>query len=418
MTKKIVLIFSALFLCSSLFAQEHMSPRQWANAADVANSKKDYPTAIADYQQAINGGYSNFGLLYSLACVYSLQNNSEQALLALEKSAAMGLRSASILQNESDLNPLHSDPHWAKIVAIVTKNEQAYHVTHNDPNGFKFVTSDIDLFWKTYDQLPTAADPALLWERNYLDRGTVGLQGFIFSRIQSGEFLNKMIQSESKFYAGIRKNTLQTASVEPRVRTALRKFKSLYPEANFPDVYFVIGNSGTGGTSTNDGLVVGTEIFSLSADVPIDELNDWQKSVIKTPDLLPSIVIHELMHFQQNYDSPEMLASVIKEGAADFLASLVVDGNFNQRIYDYGYVHEAELKQQFLLDMKKNDATHWLYNGGSAKGSPADLGYFMGFRITQAYYQRATDKKQAVVDILNINDFNAFVAQSGYFDGK
>lgn len=111
-----------------------------------------------------------------------------------------------------------------------------------------------------------------------------------------------------------------------------------------------------------------------------------------------------------------MLGGVIKEGSADFLASLVSDENFNQHIYDFGYAHEVELKQLFLQDMLKNDASNWLYKASKTKGRPADLEYFMGFRITQAYYQRAADKKQAVIDILNIKDFNKFVQDSGYFE--
>jgi hypothetical protein len=38
----------------------------------------------------------------------------------------------------------------------------------------------------------------------------------------------------------------------------------------------------------------------------------------------------------------------------------------------------------------------------------------MGYRITQAYYDRAPDKRQAITDILSIRDFDAFLAASGY----
>ncbi|WP_301546347.1 MULTISPECIES: hypothetical protein [unclassified Duganella] len=38
----------------------------------------------------------------------------------------------------------------------------------------------------------------------------------------------------------------------------------------------------------------------------------------------------------------------------------------------------------------------------------------MGFRICQANYQNAKDKKQAIVDILNAKDFERLLADSGY----
>ncbi len=47
-------------------------------------------------------------------------------------------------------------------------------------------------------------------------------------------------------------------------------------------------------------------------------------------------------------------------------------------------------------------------------GRPADLAYFMGYRISQAYYQKAEDKKKALADILNFADAPALLRASGY----
>jgi uncharacterized protein YjaZ len=58
--------------------------------------------------------------------------------------------------------------------------------------------------------------------------------------------------------------------------------------------------------------------------------------------------------------------------------------------------------------------SRWLYQGDQSKDRPADLGYYMGYKIAEAYYKRAADKKQAVKDILQIKDFHQFLAASGY----
>jgi hypothetical protein len=42
------------------------------------------------------------------------------------------------------------------------------------------------------------------------------------------------------------------------------------------------------------------------------------------------------------------------------------------------------------------------------------LFYYVGYKIVESYYNRAKDKKQAVKDILDIKDFNAFLNASGY----
>lgn len=45
-----------------------------------------------------------------------------------------------------------------------------------------------------------------------------------------------------------------------------------------------------------------------------------------------------------------------------------------------------------------------------------DLGYWMGYKITEAYFDKAKDKKEAVSEILNITDFSAFLRESGYLN--
>ena len=44
----------------------------------------------------------------------------------------------------------------------------------------------------------------------------------------------------------------------------------------------------------------------------------------------------------------------------------------------------------------------------------ANLGYWVGYRIVRAYYQRMPDKRAAVREILEIRDPKAFLARSGW----
>jgi hypothetical protein len=65
--------------------------------------------------------------------------------------------------------------------------------------------------------------------------------------------------------------------------------------------------------------------------------------------------------------------------------------------------------------MAGKDWSNWIANGKQETADkPADLGYFVGYKICQSYYQEMADKKQAVHDILNINDYPAFLAKSRY----
>ena len=58
------------------------------------------------------------------------------------------------------------------------------------------------------------------------------------------------------------------------------------------------------------------------------------------------------------------------------------------------------------------DALHAWWR--TAPGRPGDLGYFMGYRIAQAYYLKATDKAQAIRDLITVRDPAALLVQSGY----
>lgn len=76
---------------------------------------------------------------------------------------------------------------------------------------------------------------------------------------------------------------------------------------------------------------------------------------------------------------------------------------------------EATYFAEFLREKDGTDISRWLYNQGrTAPGRPGDLGYFIGYRIAQAYYLKATDKAQAIRDLITLRDPAALLVQSGY----
>ncbi|MEP6732208.1 MAG: lytic murein transglycosylase, partial [bacterium] len=61
--------------------------------------------------------------------------------------------------------------------------------------------------------------------------------------------------------------------------------------------------------------------------------------------------------------------------------------------------------------------SRWLYNQGSSTATashPGDLGYFIGYRIAEAYYAKQTDKRAALRDIIEMSNADDFLARSGY----
>jgi len=299
---------------------------------------------------------------------------------------------------------------WAKAQGTQDMNR--------DPETVRFITSDIDNFWRAYDLAAKETErerKVAIFQTEYLDKGSVGLKDFLRLRIKSAEALVKTIESWPKFYASIRTPTQKVERMVGKMRASFREFKKVYPEAVFPDVYFLIGVGNSGGTTGATTLLVGTEMYGRTPKTPLDELSTWLKNVLGGTDKLPAIVAHESCHFNQSLRLPRtLLAKAVQEGSCDLISELIAGGIINTVQKTYGDSHEADLWREFQTDMNTDRIDKWMYNGATVKDKPADLGYYIGYRITSEYYRRAKGKKLAVREILNIQDLDKFFAKSRY----
>lgn len=280
------------------------------------------------------------------------------------------------------------------IVLIFSTQVVGQSILETDPLQAKFVLTDIPLFWQCFDQLETTKDPFSA----YLKKGSAGLKDFVPYRIESSKNLLKKVKARKADYLAIRENSTQIHRVTDSILIYFQAFKQLYGAAVFPTTYFVMGAFNSGGTSTKTGLIIGVE---MQTDI----------------NRIPVIVAHELIHFNQQYPPAKinLLRQSIMEGSADFLAELIVGAPTHHDYLAYFRNHEAALCAEFVQIMYDKQYKGWLYGSmGKKADRPNDLGYAMGYQITAAYYQQATNKQEAIRDILNIRDFDAFLAASGY----
>jgi Predicted Zn-dependent protease (DUF2268) len=291
--------------------------------------------------------------------------------------------------------------------------------TNRDPQTAKLVTSDLDNFWRAYADAANATsveEKEKIFQREYLDKGSAGLKDFVKLRIKSAHELVAVIEERPKFYASLKEITPRVSGMEPAIRASFVKLKELYPNAVFPDVYFLIGVMNSGGTTAGSGLLIGLEMHGKTPDTDMSEMSSWLRQVLGSADELPQVVAHELIHYQQTGEGKTLLAQCLHEGSADFVGELISGGQINAHLREYGDAHEADLWREFSQAMDKDNASQWLYQGGKSKDRPADLGYYIGYRISQAYYERAADKKKAIHDILTVHDFHALLEESHYAD--
>jgi hypothetical protein len=388
--------------------------------AITAYQKKDFAGSARLFEAAIKKGARQPDVLYNAACSLALSGESEKAIRFLIDAIAAGFRDVENLKLDPDLQALRSDARWAKAVADCEAGRARYLEEHRDPEKARFITADIQRFWKAYDAA-LAASPeqrAAILQRDYVDPGSVGLKDFSRSGRLDAPRLAKRIGDHSDFFKAIRTITGSIETQRAATVSAFRKFKQIYPEAVFPDVYFVMGQLQSGGTASPNGLLMGAEMFTRSEAVPTGELSEWEKGAIMAQSEIPPLVAHESVHFQQKIPQGGLLCSCLREGSADFIGELV-SGRLITRMRDahaWANQRESELWEEVQKDMNGTSTARWLYGNSGGDGRPVDLGYWVGYKISEAYYRNAADKKRAVRDILNIGDCKEFLKASRYGD--
>ncbi|TNJ35033.1 DUF2268 domain-containing putative Zn-dependent protease [Arenimonas terrae] len=286
------------------------------------------------------------------------------------------------------------------------------------PDHARIVTEDLPRFWRAFDASRAAAPAARagIFQRDYLDAGSDGLAVFTRLRIGDGAQLAATIDRHPRYYASLRARLAGVAAQEPALRAGFRRLAEIYPAAEFPDVYLLVGRMNSGGTLGEEGLMIGLEMYGRYPDTPDEELGEWHRAVLRDLEGLPHIVVHELVHYQQRYAlgaSPTLLQMAVNEGVADFLGELATGHHINAHVHAWAEPRARELWAEFAARRHDTSAKGWLYDPTPGQDRPADLGYWMGYRIARAYYERSPDKAAAVREMLTITDFEAFLARSG-----
>lgn len=276
----------------------------------------------------------------------------------------------------------------------------------------KIYTKDIDNFWVAYDSILTTKDTIKqiqFVQTLYLDKATDGLKDFMIARQHSAKRHLKNILAYPKFWTSIRPLTLEIKSHINEIECLMLRFRDLYPKFKQSTVYFTIGCLNSGGTTSTDKILIGSEIAFSNKSVDATELNPWLQRVFKDNKDLVYLVAHEVGHTQQkggdNEDdgSSNLLGYCIKEGACDFIAELLLQKDILSPYMNYGKSNEKNLWINFQKEMFGQEIKNWLYNGSDAPNGQADLGYFIGYVICKSYYKNSKNKTKALKDIIELD---------------
>ena len=412
--KSLFVSFFILLIGSSALAQY----QQLEKEGDSLYKIKEYTAAAARYLLAAEKmpAYVNpKSHYYNAACCYALMNDEERAVRYLDEALFVHhYKSYDGLLADKDFESLHNTAYWKKIRRYVENEKKKL----SDPQNVQLVTTDIHNFWTAYDMAAKdTANRKQIFIDQYFNKATPGLQDYFKTKIGSVDAFVRNQDKKPAFYQAIRPNTLKIDVMKNEIKGYLVKLKSLYADAVFPDIYFMIGRWNSAGTASDNGMLLGVDQQVKTPDIPLHELNLWEKNNFALAERLPVIVTHELIHSQQDkmkQDTTTLSYAVI-EGMADFMCELITGKNPSERQHIFAKTRKKQIWEDFKKEMFLQRYYNWIANGDQESAEkPADLGYYVGYEICKAYYDKATDKKQAIKDFFNIQDYKAFLEKSGY----
>lgn len=165
----------------------------------------------------------------------------------------------------------------------------------------------------------------------------------------------ELIEEYPKFWNSIKSNTLSIKNKTSELNKAIEKFQKLYPELKEAEMYFTIGGQRSGGTISENMVLVGAELATGNSTTDVSEFkNDWLKNVFakQSLDNIVYLNIHEYVHTQQKPNENNLLLSqTIREGACDFITELVLEKPLKTQYISYGKAHFEDLKKQFKEEM-------------------------------------------------------------------
>lgn len=291
-----------------------------------------------------------------------------------------------------------------------------------DPQTAVVHTEDAERFAALFERTGGAPTAEQL-QREYLDPGTYGVHVFMPHRIESAANLAKRVAAGRTNYADAIRRCLPVAKrADGELRSIYLALHGLLPEQKLPQIYVVFGADTSGGTAGPGAQVLGLEtLCGLAGDEA------------KFRAVLAAFFAHETVHVFQGEEpnGDPLLTSILQEGAADFIATLVTGRQIDPARAAWSEVREAELWRQLQADlavtrgadwskMKRGTpaqaALHrWVGNyGDPPAGWPVEAGYWMGQRIWARWYDKQPDKRAAIRRMLTLERLDEVLAGGAF----
>ena len=283
-------------------------------------------------------------------------------------------------------------------------------ITHSQDFQQTFVSTDIDNFWKAYDKITATQDTNLqqqYLQNLYIDKGSPGLKSIIQVRNYTSQEFLQGINNYPKFWQSIQSNTLKTATYAKEIEADIKKLKAAYPDLKPAPIYFTVGAFRTNGTTHEGKVLIGTELALGDDATVIDELPDWRQPFYQEYKPLQGLALlctHEYIHIQQKPLIENLLYASLYEGVAEFISCEVTGKPSSSPAIAFGKANKDRVVKQFVADLfLMGRLYNWLWGQNRNDLKVRDLGYYIGYEISERYYRQSKDKTKAIKELIELD---------------
>jgi hypothetical protein len=267
------------------------------------------------------------------------------------------------------------------------------------------VTRFFDLYERTGGQ-PTAAQ----LQQFYIQPGSEGLHHLMKVRNVNAERIARALVDQPELYSYARTCMTALPDIRDRLASSFENLLERYPNSSRPPIAILISR----------GRPVAIAGPRTGVQVALEALcseNAARYLGANIEDRFVYLIAHEYIHVQQapEQPSPTVLERALQEGIADFLGELISGGISNVAVHVAARGRELEIEEKFAADLDRRDLSAWFDNTTAA--DVGQLGYWVGYRIAQAYYSKASDRQAAIREMIQLTDAGDFFAKSGWRPG-
>ncbi len=292
------------------------------------------------------------------------------------------------------------------------------------------VVSDLDNFWVAYDEMKKTTDSIeqlQILNKYFIDKASLGQEKLFEVRRYTPEEYVSNIRNYPGFYESVRKNMGKIKTLEPEIEKSLQAFKKIYPKMKEAHVYLGVGNYRTPGTTVGQMVLIGSEMSLTDANTNTTEFPerlDYFKNYTKENPIhnFGFLCAHEFVHTQQTEAmNANLLSKCLREGSAEYMAVLTTGKASTIPGFPYGEKNKEKIYEQFKKEMFNNHHSYWLWSSQPNRFGHRDLGYFVGYQISDHHYKNSKDKNQALADLIeldyaDVEAVKAFVDKIGFFE--